>query len=192
MLIDRKKAIAYMVFLVAGLVVFISIKWFLRVRGVNLTALTEKRQLIAELSETIIPRTDTAGAKDAHVADFIIAMVTYGLSKPEQWTFLIGLEDVDRFCVSRLGQNFISCSAIQRTEVLRFFEESEWTSFRVAQKIRNKLFGRSFFNLLKWLTAIGYCSSEVGATEALIYDYLPDVYKGCIQLEAGQSAWAIK
>ena len=181
-----------MVLVVAGLVVFMSIRWLLRIRNANLGSLTEKKQLIAELTETIIPRTDTPGAKDANVADFVVAMVTYGLTKTEQWTFLLGLEDVDNYALRHFGQVFLTCSAEQRIDVLRYFERSLWVGPRLVLKIRNKLLGRSFFELLRWLTAIGYCSSEAGATKALRYDFMPMVYNGCVPLENGQRAWAIR
>ncbi|MFC7523376.1 gluconate 2-dehydrogenase subunit 3 family protein [Parapedobacter sp. GCM10030251] len=192
MLIDRKKAIAYMALLMTGVFVFTSVKWLLHVRGIDLRSLAKKKQLINELTETIIPRTDTPGAKDANVADFIISMVTSGLPKTEQWTFLLGLEDVDKYSIRHFGEVFLKCSVAQRTKVLRYFERSEWVGPRLVQKIRNKLLGRSFFTLFRWLTVLGYCSSEAGATKALSYDFIPEVYKGCVPLEIGQKAWAIQ
>lgn len=192
MVINRRRAIAYVVLVVAGLVVFMSLRWLLRIRNANLRSLTEKKQLIAELTETIIPRTDTPGAKDANVADFVVAMVTYGLTKTEQWTFLLGLDDVDNYARRHFGQVFLTCSTEQRIDVLQYFESTLWVGPRLVRKIRNKLLGRSFFELLRWLTAMGYCSSEVGATKALRYDFMPMVYNGCVPLESGQRAWAIR
>ena len=43
---------------------------------IPLKLLHKKKFLIAELAEVIIPRTDTPGAKDAKVEDYIIKMIT--------------------------------------------------------------------------------------------------------------------
>lgn len=193
MLIGRKQALLYIaIFIGAVVLIFKSRRWMHWLKNVDLSLLSGRRALIDELAETVIPRTDTPGAKDAQVGDFIVRMVKKGLSKFEQHTFLTGLDDIENYSLRKYRQQFLDCTVAQRIQVLRHFEESEtqW-SFDLLQKIEKKLFGRSFIRLLKWLVAVGYCSSELGATKALAYDYIPGEYNGCISLEHGQKAWAI-
>jgi len=193
MLIGRKQALLHIIILFGVIVlIFKSKRWFSWMKNVDISMLNEKRVLIDELAETIIPRTDTPGAKDAQVGDFVIQMVTRGLSKFEQRTFVSGLESIESYCVRKYHQLFSACAIGQRIQVLEHFEESEErSSFGLLLRIENKLFGRSFIRLLKWLVATGYCSSELGATQALAYDYIPGQYEGCVSLKTGQKAWAI-
>lgn len=193
MSISRKQALLYIIILFGVIVlIFKSKRWLTWLKNVDISILDEKRILIDELAETIIPRTDTPGAKDAKVGDFVIKMVAGGLSKFEQQTFVSGLEGIENYCVSKYQHLFSACAAAQRIQVLEHFEESEErSSFGLLLKIENKLFGRSFIRLLKWLVATGYCSSELGATQALAYDYIPGQYEGCVSLQTGQKAWAI-
>ena len=48
----------------------------------------------------------------------------------------------------------------------------------------------NFFRFLKELTIIGYCRSEVGATQLLQYDKVPNEYFGCLPLAEVGRAWA--
>jgi hypothetical protein len=45
-------------------------------------------------------------------------------------------------------------------------------------------------HLIRDLTLLGYFTSEVGATQALAYVAVPGDYRGCVQLQPGQKAWA--
>jgi hypothetical protein len=37
---------------------------------------------------------------------------------------------------------------------------------------------------------LGYCTSEVGATQALAYAHVPGDYRGCVPLRPRQKGWA--
>lgn len=165
--------------------------WWGRFRPVNYSLLEEKKLLIAELADTIIPRTQSPGANDANVANFIVEMVRRGLSRQEARTFLLGLEAVEEYCKSHFQEDFVGCSLENRTRALKHFENRDrWISSGFIRKVWNKLQGRPFFLLLRELTVVGYCTSEVGCTRALVYDYIPENYLPCVPLEEGQRAWA--
>ena len=51
-------------------------------------------------------------------------------------------------------------------------------------KVQYRLLGKSFFSILKELTVEGYCTSKLGATQALTYVYIPGSFQGCIEYEA--------
>lgn len=174
------------------IVIALAVKWWRWAKPASLSVLKEKKRLIAELAEAIIPRTNTPGAKDAKVDDFILQMVTSGISSLEQRTFLHGLQGIDDYCLKHFQREFIMCAKKEREEVLTYFESEEaWSrSFRLVSKVRNKLLGRSFFSLIKYLTVVGYCTSEVGCTVGLAYDYIPMQYQSCVTLKQGQKTWA--
>lgn len=158
----------------------------------DLSFLSSQKSLIAELAETIIPATDTPGAKDVFVEDFILKMLTHCTDPKEQNSFVAGLKEVQEYSLKHYQHPFQECSLDERNEVLRFFEKDEIISNRIVKKIRVKLIGEKFFYQLRNLTVIGYCTSMEGATKGLAYDYVPINYQACMPLSPGQKAWATK
>lgn len=169
----------------------LAFKWWRWLRPVNLAILEERRELIAELAEAIIPRTGTPGAKDANVAAFILEMVRHGISRQEGHTFLKGLDAINDYCHTHFKQGFVASQQEEKISALAHFERlGEWTTVSFLSKVRNKLLGRPFFPLLRYLTVVGYCTSEIGCKQGMAYDYIPDHYQPCITLTNGQRAWA--
>lgn len=161
-------------------------------REANLKSFIEKKDLIAELADTIIPTTSTPGAKAAKAEGFIISILSNCTSNVEQNLFLEGLEKVERYCGRNFNKHFSACSSSQRFSVLAHFEKSELYDSKLLNKINNKFFGTSFFAKLKELTVQGYCNSFVGSSEGLAYNYIPGHYFACIPLKPNQKSWATK
>ncbi|MCH5720423.1 gluconate 2-dehydrogenase subunit 3 family protein [Niabella hibiscisoli] len=67
-----------------------------------------------------------------------------------------------------------------------------YTKYPILNKVKTKLIGRSFISLLKDMTAIGYCTSELGATKGLAYEAVPVKFIACMPLIQGQKSWATK
>ena len=168
--------------------------WLYRHMGYSVfdTGYLEKNhQLIEELSETVIPETDLPGARQAGVASFIIQMVGTGELRQEQLVIMRGLKQVNNFSQRKYNRAFTACTAKERENVLNHFEKSELSRFPIINKVNRKLFGRPFIVQLKELTIEGYCTSKLGATQGLVYDYIPGVFEACVPLTRGQRAWAL-
>ena len=148
------------------------------------------RELITELAETIIPATDTPGAKAAGITPFIIRMVTDCTPKKEQNRFIEGLEEVDAYARNHYKRAFVRCTAEQQAAAAAHFEKRDRPYKGIAGKISHKVLGDSFFVIMKKYTVIGYCTSMEGATRGLAYDYVPGHYTGSVLLKPGQRAWA--
>ena len=159
---------------------------------VPVTSLPKKKELIAELAETIIPRTDTPGANDAKVEDYIIKMIIENTDAKTQKSFMAGLSSLEHYTVENYHQQFVQCSASQKTEILKHFENKGTYSIGLLNKVSKKLLGPSFFYKLKDLTVEGYCTSFAGATKGLAYDFIPVNFEACIPLKKNQPAWATK
>jgi Gluconate 2-dehydrogenase subunit 3 len=138
---------------------------------------------LAELAETIIPRTKTPGAKDAKVQDFMVAVVSDCFKPEDRDKFMAGLADVDSRSQAAFKKNFAKCSPAQRTEVLKKLEAD-------AMEHRKSGKGEHFWFTLKGLTLTGYFTSEPGATKALRYVAVPGRYEGCVPYKKGDKAWA--
>jgi len=154
--------------------------------------LPKKRELIAELTELIIPRTDTPGAKDAKVEDFIIKMITENTDTKAQKSFLEGLSSLEQYAYTNYHKQFVDCKNVEKNDVLKHFEDKGNYSLEILNKVRKKLFGPPFFYQLRDLTVQGYCTSLLGATKGMAYDYIPVTYEACIPLRKNQEAWATK
>lgn len=167
-------------------------KWINLNRQINLSSLISYRSLISELADTIIPKTDTPGAKEAGVENYIINVLLDCANKREQNKFLNGLLDVEEYSDNIFGKSFIKCSSEEKIAILTHFEKKDKFSISILNKINNKFLGKPFFSQLKSLTIEGYCTSEIGATQALAYDFIPGAYKACISLNIHQKSWATK
>lgn len=167
-------------------------RWYGVSRSPHLEFLKDQRELIAELADTIIPPTDSPGAKEAGVHDYIILMVEDCTDTKSQNKFITGLQDLIEYTHSQYNQSFGQCNHEKRVAILKHFEEKGKNFGGIAGKISDRFLGKSFFTTLKEYTAEGYCTSEIGATKGLAYLYIPGKYIGCIPLQPGQKAWATK
>jgi len=182
------------IFIITGIgAVSLSVfKGFELVRPFDIRDLEKKRDVLAELAEIIIPETATPGAKSAMVHDYIInVMINCNLPK-QQRRFFSGLEDLEEYSLNNYTKKFLNCTSAEKHDILEYFSLQSGYSNRTLDKIDNKLFGTPFFIKLRQLTVEGFCQSQLGATKALAYDYIPQTFEGCISLKPNQKSWATK
>jgi hypothetical protein len=189
---NRRKAITRLLAVGGGGVLsYAGIKAYNLYKVPHLGNLDSQQTLIADLAETIIPATDTPGAKEAGVGEFIIKMVRDCTTRRSQNKFLSGLGDLADYSHSEFKMPFSECSKAYRIRILRHFEKAGAPYKGIMGKIEHRLLGDSFFTTLKKYTVLGYCTSKQGATEALAYDYIPGKYS-VTPLKPGQKAWAMQ
>jgi hypothetical protein len=189
---NRRKAIGGILGL-AGITFasYVTVKSFSKKSQLNEGQLKTHLILISELVDEIIPPTETPGAKEAKVQDYIIDFMESCSSKKDYDNFLNGLIDLQANCFNTYGHSFENCLVDQKKEVLDDLDNSlKYSS--LLSKIRDRLFGRSFFNILKTLTIEGYCTSSIGATELLAYQPIPGRYIAITKLGINQKAWATR
>jgi hypothetical protein len=167
-------------------------RWFDLNKPIEPAELWNKKAVIAELAEMIIPRTHTPGAKDANVQDYIISVILNCNAVKQQHKFFYGLEDLEKYAIEQYGKDFLKCNAVQKKEIMVHSAKNAQYSYGILNKINNKFFGQSFFSKLKNLTVEGYCLSMPGATQGLAYDYIPGKYEACVPLQLNQKSWATK
>ncbi len=148
----------------------------------------EVKNLLAEIAETIIPATDTPGAKEAKVQDYIADIVADCFNEKDRTAFFNGLNDLQKKANETYQKGFEQLDEKQRIEFLTKMEQ-EAKDYAEANK-GNKEAPAHIFRTLKGLTLTGYFTSEPGATKALTYVHIPGKYVGCMPLEKGQKAWA--
>ena len=127
--------------------------------------------LLAELVETIIPTTDTLGAKGLGVHQFIQKMLADCFDKKAQDNFEKNLTDIDPLSIKTFGKPFAEGDATQRIEVLQSLAKS---TDKDAQ---------SFYRTLRGLTVQGYTSSEYYMTKFTDYEMAPARFYGCVPIK---------
>ncbi|GAB3011475.1 gluconate 2-dehydrogenase subunit 3 family protein [Spirosoma pulveris] len=127
--------------------------------------------LLAEFVETIIPATDTPGAKALNVHQFVQKMVADCYPKPSQETLQKGLDSLDGLAKTSFGKSFTEGDTAQRTALLTQLSKSSDT----AQK--------DFYSLVKGLTIRGYMTSEYVMTNLTHYQFIPGHYYGCVPVQ---------
>jgi hypothetical protein len=165
-------------------------KWLSITKTPDLALADQNRDLIAALAETIIPATDSPGARDANVQDFIVKMIKDCTERKEQNRFISGLAEIQDFCRDRYGRLYQHCVEKEQEDALAYFEKKGQPLKGIAGKVEYRYMGRSFFAILKDYTVEGYCTSQPGATKGLAYLYIPGSFRGCIPLLPEQKAWA--
>lgn len=137
-------------------------------------------ELLATLCEHILPRTDTPGARDAAVHEFIDLELSLA-DGDEQLAALGGLDWIDRRAAKLHGSSFLALSNEQQVALLREISDEH------GNHPPELAAGAAFFRDLKRRTLFAFYTSKVGRTEAL---GLPDRvrverFRGC-QDEPGE------
>lgn len=144
-----------------------------------------ERLLLTALAETIIPATDTPGAREAGVADFIEVMVGQTFSDPDQSAFKSSLSAIDVLTRQYYGSDYASLAKSSQVSLL-----SDLANGRTKCARLDAIALRDFFHLLKELTVIAYYTSEIGASMELAYLHLPGRHDACTDMPGGQVAWS--
>lgn len=187
----RRKALLFIIAFILIPIIYLLIKRTALQSKYSAKDLENYRGLIAEIADMIIPRTDSPGAKDAKVDDFIINVMQNCESKRSQSNFISGLVQLNRESHERFKSSFSSCSNHDKAVMLQELE-SRRIPHPFLNKVKNKLLGPSFFDQIKMLTVKGYCISREGATRGFAYDPLPKNFISCINYIPNQKAWATR
>ncbi|GAB4018285.1 hypothetical protein GCM10028808_52360 [Spirosoma migulaei] len=129
-------------------------------------------ELLAEMVETIIPVTNTPGAKALNVHQFVQKMVADCYPKSAQENLSKGLDSLNDLAHKSFSKPFPGGDTAQRTALLTQLSQSTDS----AQK--------DFYSLVKNLTIRGYMSSEYVMTNLTHYEFIPGRYHGCVPVPA--------
>lgn len=160
--------------------------------------------VLDELGETILPATNTPGAKAVKIGEFMNVFVTDCYRPEQQKTFTDGLANLDDVSKKQFNKKFISLSPEQRNTLLMSLEpeakefnkqlDDREKSARGEARLAMKEFTGApphYYTLMKQLTLFGYFTSEIGNKEALRFLPIPGKYDGAYPYKKGDKAWAI-
>ncbi|MDP3665823.1 MAG: gluconate 2-dehydrogenase subunit 3 family protein, partial [Sediminibacterium sp.] len=121
-MIHRRKLLKQFVFVGAGIAIIPSClsdksKSSILLKKINVSG--DDEQMLAELCESILPKTTTPGAKDISAHLFVLKMVDDCMSKEDQDTFIGGLTAFNDFSKTITGKYFRDCHSAERAIVLK-------------------------------------------------------------------------
>jgi Gluconate 2-dehydrogenase subunit 3 len=158
--------------------------------------------LLAQISEIIMPRTDTPGAIDVGVADKMDEIFAQVLNAQEQQKIKEGFVALDQLCKVIHKKAFLALDATQQIALVKTLNlnfvkagSSEATLLEEYQSTIDKTQTQKaidLFAIIKELTLLIFFRSEPGATKVLQYVAIPGRFNGCVPLKEIGRAWAVK
>ena len=155
---------------------------------------TVQRQIVAEVAEHIIPKTTTAGAKDAGVPAFIELMLNDCYKAPEHESFLEGVTELEQAgFLKRSPQEQVNVLKALETKTKELMKAYNVQSVKVGDNVDATTMGKKakgvpFWRLMKELTLLGYFTSKEGIEQNFDYQPIPGKFVAT-KLKPGQKAY---
>ena len=130
--------------------------------------------IVAEIAEIMIPKTATAGARDAGVPLFIDATLAAVYPQQDQERFKAGLGEFESIA-RKSGKPFLEREPAERVAFVK-------QALVVAQNSDRDLDDNKFMLMTRELTLLGYFTSQVGITDNMEYVPVPTAFHGCVPL----------
>jgi Gluconate 2-dehydrogenase subunit 3 len=151
--------------------------------GTLRTLSPQQNDIVVAMSETLIPATETPGAKAARVNEFIDLILTDWATDGEKSIFLAGLDDADRRTNDLFGHGFAAAAPKEQAAIVGILDEElgphmerreEWHGFWEIRK------PEPFFLQMRRLTLTGYYTSTIGQEQELKVEIIPGALHGCV------------
>lgn len=140
--------------------------------------------ILAAAAQVIIPATDTPGAKEAGVPQFIGALVAGWMTDDEAALFRGGLASLDDSARQRWQRGFADCTPEQGAELLQALRAASpygGRTFSLADRILDPK--APFYLRLRDLTVLGYFTSEAGSNQELRYLPVPGKFESNVDIK---------
>jgi hypothetical protein len=139
----------------------------------NISVTGSQEQMLAELTETIIPKTKNfVGARELKAHEFVLTMIDDCVSPEDQKKFTEGLKAFDKISHDKFGQLFISYTPKQKHSLLADIENKKDIPEDVLK----------FYGTVKRYTVQSFTSSKEYMTGIKKYKMIPGpVFKGCVK-----------
>jgi Gluconate 2-dehydrogenase subunit 3 len=138
-------------------------------------------KFLDEVAETILPKTNTPGAKDAEVGKFITVMVNDCYDEKDQAIFHEGMKKLDEACNKMHGHSFMKAEPVHRKELLIAIDKEA----KEYANNKKKEDPNHYFTMMKQLTLLGFFTSKPGMTECFNYQPVPGKYDGAVPYKKG-------
>ena len=134
----------------------------------NISLTEEDEKLLEMICETLVPETDSPGAKSLKLHLFVLKMVDDCYKAEDQQSFVKGLEEFDALAKEKLGKAFLTASVAERENLLKMIQQDEKKDEAIPK----------FYLIAKSKTIQGYLNSEYVMTNLVKYELVPGRYNG--------------
>ncbi len=129
--------------------------------------------MLAELAETILPKTDTPGAKDLSAHLFALKMVDDCYTKTNQEKYIQGLKAYGAFVEKKTGQSFVEINPDEKQSIVAEIDKQKPSDDALS----------FFYQSTKKLTIQAYTTCEYYLTKIRGYKMIPGRFQGCVPLK---------
>ncbi|RNI21781.1 gluconate 2-dehydrogenase subunit 3 family protein [Rufibacter latericius] len=143
----------------------------------HLSVSGEEEKMLAELVETLIPTTDTAGGKALGLHKFTLKMVDDLFSPEDQKAFTEGMDAFQKHTKKQTGNTFVEATPQQRQEIIAAVNAGKAPEEVLA-----------FYKILKDQTIRGYLNSELVMTKLRKYELVPSRYLAYYPVKAAKAS----
>jgi Gluconate 2-dehydrogenase subunit 3 len=133
-----------------------------------------QENMIGELAETIIPKTNNfVGARDLKSEKFILVMVDDCASPEDQQMFTNCMKAFEDRCKQKLNTTFVKTTPQQRNELLKELETGDGEKDNAVK----------FYKAIKRFTIQNFTSSKDYLTDIVKWKMIPGSnFKGCVPI----------
>jgi hypothetical protein len=153
--------------------------------------IADLQELIISIAGTIIPTDETPGAAESNIYEYIKYLSDNVLTTSEKSKLITGLLEIINIADNQFGKPFQNCSSEEKLTILCNLQSSSIKN-KIIKKIKHKIFGKSFIEIMKSLTIECYATSEEGCKKFFQYDFIPVNYQSSIDIDNTHPAWATK
>jgi hypothetical protein len=149
----------------------------------NLNISADQEKLIGDMAETIIPKTNTPGAKDLQLHLFVLKMVDDCATKKDQQAFMAGMGQFTDLVDKRYSRSFGECDQKQREQLLLSIEQDK--------DLKSPIYPaelKTFYGAVKGQTVNGYTTSKYFMTKQVVYELVPGRYNALYPVKKKQTA----
>lgn len=134
----------------------------------NIDITLDQENVLADIAETIIPRTNTPGAKELKLHLYVLKMLDDCYEETDQQQFTAGLSQFNDLINEQYSKSFGKLSAQQQRNALLAVENGKTNSPELT----------SFYKIMKDRTVDGYLNSKYVMTKLIIWELVPGRYNG--------------
>ncbi len=144
----------------------------------NIKISGQQEEMIASLTESFIPTTNTPGAREVSAHLFALMMIDECYKPEEQETFLLGMKQFEELNHNKFNKTFSNLSTPQKQEIL--------TDMEAMKKEKDNPLA-SFYSNLRNLTIQAFTGSKYYLTQVHVYEMVPGRFHGCVPLKTAKA-----
>lgn len=138
----------------------------------NLPVTAKEEEILAEVSSTIIPTTDTPGAKEVSAHLFALRMLNDCYTKENREKFINGFKQFQDSVKKQYSKTYVQCTGPEREKIISAAAARSEAGDDAAY----------FYSTFKRLTIQAYTSSEYYLTKVDVYKLVPGKFISSVKV----------